>query len=184
MKYFYCHLLAFIVIALFSCPVLAHSGNHESKNCFLTIDQNTLRLSGYQFQGLHPNQAYCRIFPYLGDLIIKIEPVTSVDNSAQISLQLAKLTNWLNFNSDSAFQVFKMVPPHYVKEGVNMIQTTIKEPGVYAIQVVLEQGNRKGLQQSFWFLVGVPIAQISVIISSLIFLLIVIIFLKQNLKSK
>ena len=75
MKRFFIDLTRIIILTVFSSSVFSHAGSHENQNCFITMDNNTLRFSGYQFQGQHPEHSYCLIFPELGQTVIKIEPV-------------------------------------------------------------------------------------------------------------
>lgn len=169
---------------LFSTPVFPHAGSHENQNCFITVSENSLRFSGYQFQGQHPEHIYCRIFPELGEIIIKIEAVTVNLTDKKIALQLLKLNSWSNwlFDSEHAFSSLKQTPLRNFNNGVNMLQADIGQRGVYALQIELQAENKAPITQTFLFLVGIPVTEILVLFSGGILLLLVLIFLNQDLK--
>lgn len=178
------HLTAAIFFSLFSTAAFSHAGSHENKNCFIAIRNNTIRLSGYQFQGLHPDEAFCRIFPYLGSVIIKIEPVNDELRNQKVALELLKPKSWFNctsINSTNAMSL-KKTPLQNLNEGVNMIQADIQERGVYALNIKLQRDDKKIVSQTFLFLVGIPVTKILVQFSIGVLLLIIFVFAKQNLK--
>ncbi len=178
------HLSFAIFFSLFSAPAFSHAGSHENKNCFISINNNTVRFSGYQFQGLHPDEAFCRIFPYSGSVIIKIEPVNAQLETQKVALELLKPKSWLNCTSlnSSNSLLLKKTELQGFNEGVKMLQTDIQEPGLYALNIKLQREDKKIISQSFLFLVGIPVTKILVQFSGGVLLLIVLIFARQNSK--
>ena len=164
-----------IFFSLCSTPAFSHAGSHESKNCFVAINENTVRLSGYQFQGLHPDEAFCRIFPYLGSVIIKIEAVNAQLQNQKVALELLKPRSWLNctsINSSNSILLTKTELQSF-NQGVKMIQTDIQERGLYALNIKLQREDKKIVSQTFLFLVGIPVTKILVLFSgaALLFLI-------------
>lgn len=161
-----------LLLIVFSMPVFAHNGSHETKNCFIDIGDNQLRFSGYQFQGLHPDAAYCRVFPFLGLALIKLEAINSQASDKQVTLQLIKLNN-LSIVKNATFHSFKEVV---------MLQETMTERGIYALDITLQDHQQPPLKARFYFLIGIPITQILVITSFILLLLIAGIFFSQHRK--
>jgi hypothetical protein len=166
---------------LLSSTAFSHAGSHESKDCFISIADTTLHFSGYQFQGLHPDQAYCRIFPYLGLLVIKIEPINSVGMNQQIALQLLKLNSWGDWllNKPLAFSVLKETPLQPLNHGVTMLQTQIQQRGIYALEIELQSKQQPPTRQTFLFLAGIPITELLVIFSGGVLFVLIFIFIRQ-----
>lgn len=179
---FFIYLAEVIVLTVFSTSVYSHAGSHENKNCFVSIAKNTLRFSGYQFQGLHPDQSYCRTFPYLGQIIIKIEPVNEELKDKQVSLQLLKLDSWTNFNN--AFSSVKKNALQSFNSGVVMMQADIQQRGIYALNIELRGNGDTIITQNYLFLAGVPIAKILVFFSGAVFLLLLIFVAANNFRKK
>lgn len=153
-----------IVFWLFSTMAFAHAGPHDNQNCFMSLDENRLRLSGYQFQGKHPEHIYCRIFPELGEIIIKTDAVNTDLTDKKIALQLLKLDSWTQwlFHSGKAVSILKQTPLRNFNNGVNMIQTQIQQPGIYMLQVELQAEHQASRRQTFLFLGGIPVTEILV----------------------
>lgn len=173
-------LIAMTAFMLFSSPAFSHAGPHENQNCFITVSENTLRFSGYQFQGQHPEHIYCRIFPELGEIIIKIETVNADLTDKKIALQLLKLNSWSNwlFHSEKAFSSLKRTPLRNFSNGVNMLQADIGQRGIYALQVELQAENKVSITQTFLFLAGIPVTEILVLFSGGILLLLTFITIR------
>jgi hypothetical protein len=164
---FFIQLLTMITLALFSAVAFSHAGSHENKNCFISMGNNTLRLTSYQFQGLHPDEAFCHILPYLGSVIIKIEPVNQALSHQKVALELLKPKSWLNctsINSSNALLI-KQTPLQKLNKGVNMLQTEIQERGIYVLNIQLQREDQKIVTQRFFFLVGIPVTKLLVLFS-------------------
>lgn len=179
-------LFTMLIFSLFSTAAFCHAGSHENKNCFVSVHEDTLRFSGYQFQGLHPDEAFCRIFPYLGSVIIKIEPVNYQLNNKKVLLELLKPKSWLNctsINSSNAL-LLKQTPLTGFNEGVNMIQADIQERGIYVLNIKLQTPDKKIATQTFFFLVGIPVTKILVLFSGGILVLLILFAGKSWYKSR
>jgi hypothetical protein len=185
-KYFFIQLTGAVVLIFFSSQAFSHAGPHENKNCFIQIDNTLLRFSGYQFQGVHPEHLYCRVFPDLGQTVIKIDAVNDAMNDKKVSLQLLRLDSWINwaFNSDKAFSSLKQTPLQNFNSGVNMIQADIQQRGVYALAVSLQIDNKKPIVQTFLLLGGIPVTEILVLFSSGVLLLLAFITVKSVYKKR
>jgi hypothetical protein len=166
-KAFFLYLIGMMVLMAFSTPAFSHAGPHENKNCFITVETDTLRFSGYQFQGLHPDQSYCRIFPYQGSLVIKIEPVNNELKNKKVSLELFKVDSLvcLIFRSCPAFSSLKKTPWQSFNHGVVMIQTDIQQRGIYALGIALEIDDKETIYESYLFLAGIPVTKLLVLFS-------------------
>jgi hypothetical protein len=186
MKRIVIFLSSFFILSFFTSSTFAHAGSHESQNCFITIANNTARFSGYQFQGLHPDQAYCRVLPDLGSVVIKIEPVTSGLMNKKVSLQLLQLHSWLDlvFNLDKALLGLKKTPLQEFNNGVVMLQTDIQQRGVYALAIELQLNTKKTRSEKFFFLVGIPVTEILVLFSGAVLLLLLFIAGKTGYKHR
>lgn len=178
------HLTFAVFFSLFSASAFSHAGSHENKNCFISINNNTVRFSGYQFQGLHPDEAFCRTFPYLGSVIIKIDPVNAQLETQKVALELLKPRSWLNYTSinSSNSLLLKKTDLKSFNDGVNMLQTDIQERGLYALNIKLQREDKKIVSQTFLFLVGIPVTKILVQFSGGVLLIMVLIFVRQNSK--
>lgn len=179
LKYLVIRKVIFIVLLAgsFIHPVSAHNGSHESKNCFIHIGNNQLRLSGFQFQGIHPDAVYCRVFPFLDTLLIKLEALNPQASNQQVALQLLKIEHLLQANT----VVLKTTPYKSFKE-VILLQTTLTERGLYALDISLHAEKQPLLKQRFYFIAGIPITQILVLFSFALLLLLVMLLFMQRTK--
>ncbi len=170
------------LMMLLSSAVYAHAGPHGNDECLVHVGDTDLRLSGYQFKGTNPDRHYCRHFPHLTRIIIKIDSLTADLSKKSIQLQLLKRQSWLGllFNSDNAFSVIKQQGIQSFSNQVVSIDAEIEDIDIYAIKLRLIDGNGAFTEQRFVFLVGVPFAQIMVSISGLLLMLLVFIVMKQS----
>jgi len=125
--------ITILLVGSFIPPVSAHNGSHESKNCFINIGNNQLRLSGFQFQGIHPDAVYCRVFPFLDTLLIKLEALETQTSTQQVTLQLIKIENWLKVSGI----VLQTTPQRSFKEVITL-QTTLTDRALYALEIGLQ----------------------------------------------
>ena len=171
------------MLLFFSNTVFAHAGSHESSDCFISLQNQKLRLSGYQFQGKHPDRSYCRIFPYLGQIILKVEGLNSTDKNQTLQLELLKLDSWIDllFSPEQAFKVIKTTPAQSIEQQ-HLIQGEIQQRGIYAIKILLETDKQK-TQQQFLFLVGIPITKILILLASLCLFVVIFIAVKPLSKN-
>ena len=151
-------------------PVFAHAGVDHSKSCFLTVGDMRLRISGYQFQPELEGKHFCHFFPELGQVVLAVEPLEAGDEKNLVTLELAALTEWLN--PGRAFTVMKQQPAQSVASGLASISQTIGQRGIYKLNVTLQQASGNRQQQSFVFMVGVPVTKIMVMIAGLLVLVI------------
>ncbi len=165
---FYQRLLLLLCI-FFAAPLFAHNGSHETKSCLVRVGEYSLRLSGYQFQGLHPDAAYCRVFPFLGTVLIKLEAIDNATSVKQVTLQLIKVND---------FSLVKTATFNSFKEVV-MLQNTVTERGLYALDIMLQTPQQQTTQR-FYFLIGIPMTQILVIASMCLLLWLMAILLTQH----
>jgi hypothetical protein len=155
---------------LFSAPAFSHAGSHENKNCFITWDEKKVRFSGYQFQGLHPDEAFCHILPYLGDVIIKIDPVSASLSEQAIQLKVSSVF------TQKTTDFSKIMPVQRFAEGVVMLQTDIQAQGLYRLSLQrYDKGQAIGTIGSFFFLVGIPVTQYLVLFSGAAFVFLLVI---------
>ena len=173
-----------IIISLlcsFSTEVFAHAGSHGNNECLVKVGKTELRLNGYQFKGSNPDRHYCRHFPRLERIIVKVDSISADLSKMAIELQILKRQSWLGLllNDDTAFSVIKKMPVQYFSQQVVSISSDIKEIDVYAINLHLIDANGIATDQRFLFLVGFPFAQIMVAIAGLLLLLIIFISLKR-----
>ncbi|MDI1291302.1 MAG: hypothetical protein PSV18_00960 [Methylobacter sp.] len=180
-------------------PVLAHAGVDHSNSCFLNIGETRLRISGYSFQPelegkasapahapylrpvgkasapahapyLRPvGKHFCHFFPELGQIVLAVEPMAAGQEKTLVSLELAALTSWLN--PAQAFTVIKRQPEQSMNSGPSISQT-IRQRGIYRLNVTLQDGSGNSQQQHFVFLVGIPVTKIMVMIAGLLVLVI------------
>ncbi|MDO9048148.1 MAG: hypothetical protein Q7U66_10480 [Methylobacter sp.] len=178
-------------------PVLAHAGVDHSSSCFLTVGDTRLRISGYQFQPelegkasapahapyLRPvGKHFCHFFPELGQIVLAVEPLEEGRDKTLVTLELAALTSWLN--PAQAFTVIKQQPEQLMETGLASISQTIRQRGIYRLNVTLQDGSGNSRQQHFVFLVGIPMTKIMVMIAGLLVLVIGFVGVKGLKKKK
>jgi hypothetical protein len=165
-----------LIGALFSLmsyqPAFAHAGVDHSKNCFLKMGDTRLLLSGYQFQRELEGKHFCHFFPALGQIVLAVEPVEEGLENSQVTLELSALTSWMDWplNSAQAFTVIKKEPAQRFGAGLVSISQTIRQRGIYRLNVTLQDDSRDRQQQSFTFLVGIPVTKILVMIALVLLL--------------
>ena len=99
----------------------------------------------------------------------------------KIELELLKLTSWtkLILQKEGAFSAIKQRPLQAFSEQVVSISSDLKETNIYALKLKLYAKDGKTQEQQFFFIAGLPFAQIMVGIALILLLLISFIFLKQ-----
>lgn len=162
--------------------VLAHAGVDHSNSCFLTVGETRLRISGYQFQPelegkasaparapyLRPvGKHFCHFFPELGQIVLAVEPMAAGQEKTLVTLELAALTSWLN--PAQAFTVIKRPPEQSMNSGPSISQT-IRERGIYRLDISLQAASGNPQQQYFVFMVGIPVTKIMVMIAVVLIL--------------
>jgi hypothetical protein len=164
-----------------SAPVLAHTGAHGNDECIVLVGKIELRLKGYQFQERNPDRHYCRYFPFLGQMIIKVDSISADLSDRTIELQLLKRKSWsdLVFNPDNAFSVIKQLPAQSFSKQVVSIDSDIQAIDIYAIKLRLQLADNKIAEQRFIFVVGFPFVHVLLGISVLLLLLVIFVFLNQ-----
>ena len=160
------HLLTQLLIgALFSLtinqPVSAHAGVDHSKSCFLTVGDTRLQISGYQFQPELEGKHFCHFFPELGQTVLALEPVATAPEQTWATLELAELTSWSK--PAEAFTVIKQQPAQLLSAMPVSISQTIVQRGIYRLSITLQDASGSR-QQQFWFLAGVPVTKIMVMV--------------------
>ncbi|MCK9395671.1 MAG: hypothetical protein M0Q44_08775 [Methylobacter sp.] len=164
----------FLVSALFSLmiyqPAFGHAGVDHNNSCFLTVGDARLRISGYQFQPELEGKHFCHFFPELGQVVLAVEPLAAGQEKALVTLELAALTEWLN--PGQAFTVIKQQPAQPIGTGLASISQTIRQRGIYRLNVTLQEGAGNPQQQRFLFLVGFPVTKIMVMIAGVLVLVI------------
>jgi hypothetical protein len=184
LKRFIAQLLFGIILSLvIQQTVFAHAGVDHSKNCFLTVGDTRLRVSGYQFQPelegkasapayvpyLHPvGKHFCHFFPELGQIVLALEPMTEGQGKFSVTLELAAFS--LRSDFDQAFTVIKQQPAQLINGGISIF-APIQQRGIYRLNVMLQEGSVAKLQQHFIFLVGIPVTKIMVLIATVLLLL-------------
>ena len=168
-------------IFLFPTIALSHTGSHGNDECTVNIGETSLRLNGYQFNGKFPDKHYCRHYPHLGDTIIKVDSTTTDLTDMAVELQLLKRHSWLDLilQKEEAFTVIKQQPLQAFSKQVVSISHNLKEIDIYAIKLKLHTKNGNIQEQTFFFIAGLPFAQIMVGIALGLLLFISFIFLKQ-----
>ncbi|WP_231383683.1 hypothetical protein [Methylobacter luteus] len=153
-------------------PVFAHAGEHHSQNCFIDVGDTRLRVSGYQFQPGLENEHFCRVFPELGQIIIAVEPLEEGLENSQIALELLELSSWSDWllNAEKAFTVIKQQPAKQFGAGLVSIQQAIRQRGVHALKVIIQDESGHLRHQYFVFLVGVPVNKILAVLAGLVML--------------
>jgi hypothetical protein len=171
-----------LVSALFSLmayqSAFAHAGDHDN-NCFLTVGDSKLRISGYQFQPELEGKHFCHFFPELGQVVLAVEPLAEENNP--VTLELAELTSWTD--SDQAFTVIKQQPEQPLNTGLASITQTIRQRGIYSLNVTLKDDFGNSQHQRLFFLVGFPVTKVMVIMAGLLVLVLGFIGVR-NLKKK
>ncbi|WAK01488.1 hypothetical protein [Methylobacter sp. YRD-M1] len=155
-----------------SGTVFAHAGEHHSQNCFIDVGDIRLRLSGYQFQPGLENEHFCRVFPELGQIIIAVEPLEEGLENRQIALELLELSSWTDWllNAEKAFAVIKQQPAKAFGAGLISVEQTIRQRGVYALKVIMQDDSGHLRHQYFVFLVGIPVKKILAVLAGLVLL--------------
>jgi hypothetical protein len=159
---------ALVLSCFFATAAFSHAGSHENKNCFLTLNHKTLRFSGYQFQGLHPDEAFCHVLPYLGSVIIHIEPVSASLSNYAVQLSFADVLSRENAS------LFKQTPLQSFGQGVVMLQTDVQTRGLYALDLNLFEKGKAIAHERFYVLVGIPVTKILVIFSGILLIFLII----------
>lgn len=164
--------------ALFSLmsyqPAFAHAGVDHSKSCFVNVGDTRLLLSGYQFQPELEGKHFCHFFPALGQIVLAVEPIKEGLENKQITLELSALTSWKDWplNSAQAFTVIKQQPAQRIGTGLVSISQTIRQRGIYRLNVTLQDDSGDRQQQSFTFLAGIPVTKIMVMVAMVLLLVI------------
>jgi len=171
---------------IFSASALAHDGPHGNNECIISVGDVELRLNGYQFKGRNPDRHYCRHFPHLDQIIIKIDSLSSDLSKMAVEVQLLKRNSWLGLMSgaDDAFSVIKQQPLQYFSKQVVLIDSDIQSRDIYAIKLRLHDNNGEITEQRFMFMVGFPFAQVMVAIAVLLLLFIIFIIFRQWLSKR
>jgi len=143
----------------------AHAGDHDN-NCFLTVGDIKLRISGYQFQPELEGKHFCHFFPELGQVVLAVEPLAGEKNL--VTLELAALTSWTD--SGRAFTVIKQQPEQPLNTGLASITQTIQQRGIYRLNVELKDDFGNIQHQRLLFLVGFPVTKVMVIMAGLLVL--------------
>jgi hypothetical protein len=144
-------------------PVFAHNGVDHNNNCFLTVGDTKLRISGYQFQPELEGKHFCHFFPELGQIVLAVEPLAEGQEKTLVTLELAALTSWLN--PTQAFTVIKQQPEQLIDTGLASISQTVRQRGIYRLNVTLQSASGNRHQQHLMFLVGIPVTKIMVMIA-------------------
>jgi hypothetical protein len=133
-------------------PAFAHAGVDHSKSCFLAVGDTRLRISGYQFQRELEGKHFCHFFPALGQVVLAVEPFEEGLENKQITLELAALTSWTDWplNPAQAFTVIKQQSTQRIGAGLVSIQQTIRQRGIYRLNVTLQEGSGDRQQQRFF----------------------------------
>ncbi|WP_333877991.1 hypothetical protein [Methylobacter sp.] len=164
-----------LIISLFSLmihqPALAHNGVDHNNSCFLTVGDTQLRISGYQFQPELEGKHFCHFFPELGQIALAVEPLEEKQGKTLVTLELAALTSWLN--PSEAFTVIKQQPEQAIDTGLASISQTIRQRGIYRLNIMLKDDMGHQQQQRFVFLVGVPVTKILVMIAGGLLVLVI-----------
>lgn len=147
----------------------AHAGVDHNNSCFLNVGDTRLRLSGYQFQPELEGKHFCRFFPELGQIVLAVEPLAEGQEKTLVTLELAELTAWLN--PTEAFTVIKQQPAQSM-DGLPPISQTIRQRGIYRLNITLQDASGNRQQQRFMFLVGFPVTKIMVMIAGVLVLVI------------
>jgi hypothetical protein len=173
-----------LIIALFGFmmpqPALAHNGVDHNNSCFLTVGDTKLRISGYQFQPELEGKHFCHFFPELGQIVLAVEPLAEGQEKTLVTLELSALTSWLN--PDKAFTVIKQQPEQLIDTGLASISQTVRERGIYKLNLTLQDASGNQQQQNFVFLVGIPVTKIMVLLASVLFLVIGFVGMKDFLR--
>ena len=146
----------------------AHAGVDHNNSCFLTVGDTKLRISGYQFQPELEGKHFCHFFPELGQVVLAVEPLA--EEQSLVTLELAALTSWTD--PDRAFTVIKQQPEQPLNSGLASISQTIRQRGIYRLNVTLKDDSGNSRQQQLLFLVGFPVTKIMVIMAGLLVLVI------------
>ncbi len=168
-----------IIVGVMSCQTaLAHAGVDHSKSCFLTVGDTRLQISGYQFQPELEGKHLCHFFPELGQIVQVIEPVDQGQEKTLVTLQLAALS--VSLNPRQVFAVIKQQPAQSMGEGLVSITQNIQQRGIYKINISVQKASGERSQQSFLFLVGIPVTKMLVMMAGALFFVLMFAGLKTN----
>lgn len=146
----------------------AHAGVDHNNSCFLTVGDTKLRISGYQFQPELEGKHFCHFFPELGQVVLAVEPLA--EEQSLVTLELAALTSWTD--TGRAFTVIKQQPEQSLNTSLASITQTIRQRGIYRLNVTLKDASGNSGQEQLLFLVGFPVTKIMVIMAGLLVLVI------------
>ncbi|WP_292432168.1 hypothetical protein [Methylobacter sp.] len=163
-------------------PAFAHGGVDHNNSCFLTVGDTKLRISGYQFQPELEGKHFCHFFPELGQIVLAVEPLAEGQEKTLVTLELAALSSWLN--PAQAFTVIKQQPEQLIDTGLASISQTIRERGVYRLNVTLQDASGNRQQQHLMFLVGIPVTKIMVMIAGGLLVWVIGFLVVSSLKKK
>ncbi len=167
-----------IIVGVMNCqPALAHAGVDHSKSCFLTVGVTRLQISGYQFLPELEGKHLCHFFPELGQIVLVVEPVEQGMEKTSVTLELAALS--VSLNPDQVFTVLKQQPAQLMGEGLVSITQTFQQRGIYKLNVSVQKASGEQSQQSFLFLVGIPVTKILVMMAGVLFFTLVFAALKK-----
>lgn len=156
-----------LIITLFSLiihqPAFAHNGIDHNNSCFLTVGDTKLRISGYQFQPELEGKHFCHFFPERGQIVLAVEPLAESPDKTLVTLELTELTPWPN--PAQAFTVIKQQPEQLIDTGLASISQTVRERGIYRLNVMLQDASGNRQQQHLTFMVGIPVTKIMVMIA-------------------
>lgn len=173
-------LLGVLFSLMIDQPAFAHAGVDHSNSCFLTVGDTRLRISGYQFQPELEGKHFCHFFPELGQLVVAVEPLEESRKKTLVTLELAALTSLLN--PAQAFTVIKQQPEQLLDTGLASISQTIRQRGIYRLNVILQDSSGNRQQQRFIFLAGIPVTKILVLIAGLLLLVLGFVGIKNMLE--
>lgn len=131
-------------------------------------------LSGYQFQPELEGKHFCHFFPALGQIVLAVEPIEVGLENKQITLELSALTSWTDWplNPAKAFTAIKQQPAQRIGTGLVSISQTIRQRGIYRLNITLQDDSGDRQQQRFTFLVGIPVTKIMVMVAAVLLLVI------------
>ncbi len=130
-----------------------------------------MQFSGYQFQGLHPDEAYCRVLPFSGFALLKLEPLNESATEKKVALRLMK---WNMFSAPHVYPL-KTTGFQSFKEVV-LLQANALQAGLYALEIRLQTSSQHIQHTRFYFLVGIALTKLLVWFSLTMFVLITVFF--------
>lgn len=168
-----------IIVGVLNCQTaLAHAGVDHSKNCFLTVADTRLQMSGYQFHPALEGKHLCHLFPELGQIVLVVEPLDQDQEKTLVTLELAALS--VSLNPYQLFALLKQQPAQLMGAGLVSITQNIQQRGIYKLNISVQKANGERSQQSFLFLVGIPVTKILVMMAGALFFVLVFTGLKTN----